>query len=1060
MGSRLRSLAAKLRQAAHFSGTNSASSISFFSLPDATMLPCCPTLLPGTSRHGFSSSAMFSKFTFYAANSRNGSYPAGRVVDASAKRIPGARGLPLMRSRGCNPCKAFTTRAAQQQQPALQDDALLQSARTMRSPEATPTHQPSASTSAKAAAFVEGTIQRITYSSQETGYTVARIKMDKCGGFVLPTSGKKTNHGLVTVTGKFPDMTVGQQWKCEGSWTKHKTFGPQLVATTAEEVRPSSSGDLIAYLCGGATKGVGPVTAGNMVARYGDNILVVLDSKDAVQKLHEVKGIGLKTAVKIKDEWEKRRGDRGAREFLQKHGVSGAMAQKLVLKYSSTTEEAVRQDPYTCLTHTSMSSTFRVAEKLATLLGTSPALPSRAGSAMHQALAQAASSNGHTYMSWSQLQPDALSLMSASGRAWSGPALQEVAQDMFNNGKLIVENANSQPMDACSPTPDWNAPLRCYTPAMFNAEVKVASKLAELAARPPLAVNTQQITNVMARNSTGKDLRLSEGQRQAVMQAATAPVCILTGGPGCGKTTTTKYIVDLWEGLGKKLALCAPTGRASQRLAESSGMQAATIHRLLKWIPSHSSTDSSRSTADGKLDLASGGQFTFNERNPLKLEKAGVEEEDWDEVDAVLIDEASMLDLPLAAALLQALPSHCQLVFIGDVDQLPPVGAGKVLTDAIQSEVIPGVDLREIFRQAQQSGIVRTAHAVNGGNFQAVQHGLPTIDPSHVKEGRYRNGIGSDAVMMAVPVPLIGDGVQLALTHLIQLPAKFDVCRDVQVMSPMRKAAAGVNQLNTALQALLNPADPRKAELLLGRMGNASSEGDSSPDGSPGVMRQGDRVIQTSNNYQKDVFNGDIGFVFRVDRAERELVVKFPDKEVAYRGVELNEIQLAWASTVHKAQGSECPVVVLVLSPNHRPLLTRRLLYTALTRAKQLVVVVGTWDALKLAVEFERSDQRKSTLQQRISSLAVRAGAAANQKMVSYGVSPAPTPPQQQQQQQSSRIQGQNQVPTNRRVYQKRRRPWPAVATQPVHAQYAHTQSDPQMMQQVAAASALDHPLA
>ncbi len=278
------------------------------------MLPCCPTLLPGTSRHGFSGSAMYSKFTSCAANSESGSYPAGRLIEASPKRAPGAIGLPSTRPRGCILSKAFTARAAQQQQPALHDDALLQSARTMRYPEATVSHQPSASTSAQAAAFVEGTIQRITYSSQETGYTVARIKMDKCSGFVMPasgkkpTSGKKTNDSLITVTGKFPEMAVGQQWKCEGSWTKHKTFGPQLVATMAEEVRPSSSGDLIAYLCGGATKGVGPVTAGNMVAKYGDKILVVLDSKDAVQKLHEVKGIGLKTAVKIKDEWEKRRG--------------------------------------------------------------------------------------------------------------------------------------------------------------------------------------------------------------------------------------------------------------------------------------------------------------------------------------------------------------------------------------------------------------------------------------------------------------------------------------------------------------------------------------------------------------------------------------------------------------------------------------------------------------------------------------------------------------------------------------------------------------------------------
>ena len=261
---------------------------------------------------------MYSKFTSCAANSRSRFYPAGGLVGASAKRVPGASGLPLMRSRGCIP-STFTARAAQQQQPALQDDALLQSARAMRSPEATAIHQPSVSTSAQAAAFVEGTIQRITYSSQETGYTVARIKMDKCGGFVMPTAGKKTNNGVVTVTGKFPDMTMGQQWKCEGSWTKHKTFGLQLVATMAEEVRPSSSKDLIAYLCGGATKGVGPVTAGNMVAKYGDNILVVLDSKDAVQKLHEVKGIGLKSAVKIKDEWEKRRGGAYAGTLLACH---------------------------------------------------------------------------------------------------------------------------------------------------------------------------------------------------------------------------------------------------------------------------------------------------------------------------------------------------------------------------------------------------------------------------------------------------------------------------------------------------------------------------------------------------------------------------------------------------------------------------------------------------------------------------------------------------------------------------------------------------------------------
>lgn len=303
MGSRLRLLASQFRQAVKSPQSAPSSFASNRLLFGEVMSPCYSILLPWTGRQSFSACATHSSLTSCSLVGR-------KPIEASnfsVKRLPGARSL-LLRSAGSTPGRAFRARAAHQQQPAPQDEALLQSASAMRSLEASTVHQPSASTSAQAQASVEGTIQRITYSSEETGYTVARMKVDKSSGFTMPTSRTRSTNDLVTVTGKFSDMAVGQQWKCDGSWTKHKTWGPQLVATMAEEVRPTSSGDLIAYLCGGATKGVGPVTAGNMVQKYGDAILDVLDSEDAAQKLTRVKGIGAKTAAKIKDEWEKRRG--------------------------------------------------------------------------------------------------------------------------------------------------------------------------------------------------------------------------------------------------------------------------------------------------------------------------------------------------------------------------------------------------------------------------------------------------------------------------------------------------------------------------------------------------------------------------------------------------------------------------------------------------------------------------------------------------------------------------------------------------------------------------------
>ncbi|KAI3435893.1 hypothetical protein D9Q98_001951 [Chlorella vulgaris] len=525
----------------------------------------------------------------------------------------------------------------------------------------------------------------------------------------------------------------------------------------------------------------------------------------------------------------------------------------------------------------------------------------------------------------------------------------------------------------------WTAGTRCYTPQLHAAELAVAERSLQKAAlhRQPSAGQASKVRKWVAANQSTTDVQLSEGQVRAMEVASDSPLMVMTGGPGCGKTTAVQTIVKLWAAQKKLVCIAAPTGRAAQRMGSIQGIEPSTIHRLLGYQPRGSlgggggGGGGSLPDPDAAADEAEAqGVFQYNRHNPLPA-------------NAVLVDEASMLSLPLAAALFDALHPKCQLVLVGDVDQLPPVGPGSVLQSLIASRLVPVVDLREIFRQAAESAIITSALAVRRGDVPLLQRVAPHCDALQ--------GSSSDALMVCATPEGLSAAVRDTVVALLQahaLPAGGEAGPELQVITPMRKGPAGTSALNPMLQALLNPPSRSKAEISRtyphggsGSGGGGGGGGDAAADGR--VFRMGDRVLQTVNNYEKEVFNGDQGWVVACNPGERKLVVRFPhldDSEARgglgslrdYRGVELGQLELAYAITVHKAQGGEAEHVVLALSPQHGRMLTRRLLYTGLTRARRQLVVVNAGggsgpDPLATAVRCDGSDQlRLTSLQLRL----------------------------------------------------------------------------------------------
>jgi len=711
-----------------------------------------------------------------------------------------------------------------------------------------------------------GSIERVTFHNPETGYSVLRVQV---GG----------RHGLVTVVGKLLGLTAGEVVEAQGQWCADPQHGDQFQAETLQVRPPSTLEGIEKYLASGLVKGIGPIYAKKIVALFKERTLQVIDESPA--HLSQIKGIGPQRLARIRDSWRQQKAVRGIMLFLHQHGLS---TQKAVRIYKTYGDDAVRlllDDPYRLAAEVHGIG-FATADELGRHLGIEPGSLHRARAALRYTLEVLAKERGHVGV------PEEEALQQTVQKVAGLPEkiLHEAIDDLRHRGELVREPHTSTDQA-------W-----LYLRPLYLAEVGVARAIHQLRQGDnPLAHSDPEA--LVARIESAMQLTLAPQQREALLAATREKVLVVTGGPGVGKTTMVRGLVQLFRG--HRVALCAPTGRAARRLRETTGREARTIHRLLEF------------------DAALGG-FKRTAAQPL-------------EIDLLVIDEASMVDVGLMAALLQAVPRHAVVVFVGDVDQLPSVGPGRVLADLIASRAVPVVRLTEVFRQAQQSQIVQAAHAVRRGE-------VPSSDAN----------TASDFFLVEAESPqAILQRVLSAVAERIPRRFGLDPIKDIQVLTPMNRLELGAVNLNRLLQAELNPGRPEQSVERFGT-----------------TFRVGDKVMQTRNDYSREVFNGDVGRIVHLDPAERELIVHFEDREIAYDFGELDELTLAYASTIHKSQGSEYPAVVIPLHGQQAHMLRRNLLYTALTRGKRLVLVIGPRTAVEQAVRRPDTGRRYSLLQQRL----------------------------------------------------------------------------------------------
>ncbi len=711
-----------------------------------------------------------------------------------------------------------------------------------------------------------GVVERITFFNPENGYSVIRLQ---------PARGE-----LVTVVGNLPEVTPGESLRLRGLWTSHTDYGRQFKAEQCEQVLPATVDGIRRYLGSGLIKGVGPRTAEKIVGQFGAETLTVIDADP--QRLREVPDIGPKRYALIREAWEAQKHIKDVMVFLQGHGVSAGLAVKIYKHYGDDSLKIVREDPYR-LARDIWGIGFKTADKIARALGLPPDAPTRLEAGVAHALGELAD-EGHVYAPQPVLLATAAELLGVTVEHIP-PAIERLEKD----GRVRRETLPEQPDPAVYLTP------------FYQAEVNVAARLRGLLDAPRSRLADLAVANSdLLFDTADSNAQLSEQQRAAVQMALTHKVCVLTGGPGTGKTTALRALVRLLEIKRHPVALASPTGRAAKRLAEATGRPAQTLHRLLGFSPMEG--------------------FTHNEHNRLPAH-------------LVVVDEASMIDLILMNNLLKAIEPGSHLLLVGDVDQLPSVGAGNVLGDLVTCGRVPVARLTTIFRQAAQSHIITNAHRINQGQMPVFAKDSPDFFLFAQDEAE----AAADWVV---------DVVQN------RIPQKFglDPLAEVQVLAPMHRGAAGVGNLNLRLQAALNPASPRKAERLMGGR----------------VFRVGDRVMQLRNNYQKETFNGDLGRLAEVDEENQTFTLLFDGRPVIYEWAEADELTHAFAVSIHKAQGSEFPAVVAPILTQHYMMLQRNLLYTAITRAKKLCVLVGSRKAISMAVRQARAAQRWSGLAGRL----------------------------------------------------------------------------------------------
>lgn len=713
---------------------------------------------------------------------------------------------------------------------------------------------------------LSGTVDRVVFHNPESGFAILRVQ----------TAGTP---GLVTVAANSPRVVAGEFLEAVGRWADDPEFGKQFNASSIRLLPPSTIDGIEKYLGSGLVKGIGKHYAKKIVAVFGAQTLHVIDESPTYLK--EIRGIGAKRIQKIRESWVQQKAVREIMVFLQSHGVGTGQASRIYRTYGDRALGIVRENPYR-LADDVWGIGFQTADQLALKMGYDPQAIPRAEAAIRLVLKEA-SGEGHCALPESQMYEQ------AAQRTGIGlETLQAAAQRRIDQGDLVRETV-------LTPEP-W-----IYLRNLHQAEAGIAERLVALleGAHP---LQSFDVESALAGVEKTMAISLAPSQREALRSAAASRVLVITGGPGVGKTTLVRGILEIYGRSTLRIHLCAPTGRAAKRLAESTGREAKTIHRLLE----------------------------FDHRGPQRDADTPLE------VDLLIVDETSMVDVTLMHQLLRALPASACLILVGDADQLPSVGPGNVLAEILRVKGIPAVRLTQVFRQAQESGIVRAAYRI-------LQGEMPESAPDGKLGDFYVIEAESPAAILERILALIQD----------RIPARFglDPVKEIQVLTPMNRSDLGVKKLNLDLQAILNPPDGQDAPEVA-RFGTS--------------FRQGDKVMQTRNNYQKEVFNGDVGRIHAIDGENQELSVDYDGRIVVYEFDELDELMLAYALTIHKSQGSEYPAVVVPLHTQHYLLLQRNLLYTAVTRGRRLVVLVGSRKAISLAIQRHATANRYTALSARL----------------------------------------------------------------------------------------------
>lgn len=719
---------------------------------------------------------------------------------------------------------------------------------------------------------LQGQIERITFTSEDTGYTVAKVKVY---GVREP----------VTVIGNIVNPTPGEIIKMRGEWGNHPKFGEQFKIVFCQTTTPASVHGIEKYLGSGLVKGIGPVMAKRIVKMFQEKTLDVIENE--IEKLTAVEGVGQKRIGMIKKAWEEQKEIRAVMIFLQSHGVSSAYAAKIYKRYGNDAIKIVQENPYQMATDI-FGIGFLTADKIAQKLGFAKDSELRAQAGILYVLHEMAD-EGHVYFPYEKLIEKCKEMLDID-REIIVLAIAAVSMDK----RVVIEDINLN----LAEYQENNKAV--YLSGYYAAEKYLAERLKKLIAAP----------KSIRRIDSGKAIKwvqerlsliLAEKQIEAVRRAAENKIMVITGGPGTGKTTIINAILKIFSAIKAGIMLAAPTGRAAKRLSEATGQEAKTIHRLLEY------------------NMRRGG-FQKNEESPL-------------ECDLLIVDEASMVDTLLMHHLLKALPVNATFIMVGDVNQLPSVGAGNVLRDIIDSGAIEVVQLNEIFRQAKESSIIVNAHRINEGAFPNLIANQDKLDDFYFIEQ---------------------EDPQKALELIINLvkeriPQRFGLncLNDIQVLTPMHKGTVGSGNLNVEIQKALNPGDE-------------------------GVVRGGrlykvhDKVMQVVNNYEKEVYNGDIGMISSIDEEAKEVVVVIDEREIIYDYADLDELVHAYAVSIHKSQGSEYPAVVMPILTQHYVMLQRNLLYTGVTRGKKLVVIVGTKKAMAITVRNNKTQKRYTLLKERI----------------------------------------------------------------------------------------------